>query len=117
VAEDEETVAEDPEEVTGNGKPPEVEEAAAVTPPAPPEPLRVFIAHGKNMEIVDQVQTMLEIADIDNEVAEEEETTAIPVPDKVFNAMKRCRAGIIAVGAEGKGEDRQVALSLFNPER
>jgi hypothetical protein len=72
-------------------------------PPALPEPLRVFIAHGKNMELVEQVQTMLELADISSEVAEEEETTAIPVPDKVFEAMRRCRAGIIVVSVDETG--------------
>jgi hypothetical protein len=70
----------------------------------PPEQLRVFIAHGKNMTLVEQVQTMLELADIESEVAEEEETTAIPVPDKVFNAMRRCRAGVIVVNVENGNE-------------
>ncbi len=68
------------------------------------EPLRVFIAHGKNMEIVEQVQTMLELYDIESEVAEREEATAIPVPEKVFDAMRRCRAGIIGVSVEGDTE-------------
>jgi hypothetical protein len=43
---------------------------------------------------------MLELADIESEVATKEETTAIPVPDKVFSAMRRCQAGIIIVSAE-----------------
>lgn len=75
------------------------------TPPAPAEPMRVFIAHGKNMEIVEQLQTMLGVAEIPNEVAEEEETTAIPVPDKVFSAMKRCRAAIISVSVDESHRD------------
>lgn len=77
------------------------------TVPAPTsEKLRVFISHGKNMQIVEQVQTMLELADIEGVIAEKEETAAIPVPDKVFNAMRRCRAGIILVTAEeGKKDD------------
>jgi hypothetical protein len=54
------------------------------------------------MAIVDQVQTMLGLADIDSEVAEEEETTAIPVPAKVFDAMRRCRAGIIVVSVDNE---------------
>jgi hypothetical protein len=33
-------------------------------------------------------------------VAEDEETTAIPVPEKVFAAMRRCQAGIIVVSAD-----------------
>jgi hypothetical protein len=65
-----------------------------------PERVRVFIAHGRNMDIVEQVHTMLGIADIDFEVAEEEETTAIPVPDKVLDAMRRCQAGVIVVSVE-----------------
>ena len=83
-------------------------------PEQPPEPLaphmplgqfEVFISHGKNMEIVDQVQTMLEMADIKGEVAEAEETTAIPVPEKVFNAMRRCKAGIIVVSVDESSKD------------
>jgi predicted nucleotide-binding protein len=78
--------------------------ANTVTPPTAPsrldERLRVFISHGKNTDFVSQVETMLELADIESEVATKEETTAIPVPDKVFSAMRRCQAGIIIVSAE-----------------
>jgi predicted nucleotide-binding protein len=87
-------------------------------PPAPPalhkpsEQFQVFISHGKNMEIVDQVQTMLEMADIKGEVAETEETTAIPVPEKVFNAMRRCKAGIIVVCVEESGKDAKGNYSI-----
>lgn len=62
--------------------------------------LRVFIAHGHNMRVVEQVQTMLDLADIAAEVAEEEESTAIPVPNKVLGAMRRSDAGIICVNAD-----------------
>ncbi|WP_460964970.1 TIR domain-containing protein [Pedococcus soli] len=62
--------------------------------------LRVFIAHGQNMRVVEQVQTMLDLADIVAEVAEEEESTAIPVPNKVLAAMRRSDAGIICVNAD-----------------
>ncbi|MCW2767962.1 MAG: hypothetical protein JWO11_3921 [Nocardioides sp.] len=64
------------------------------------ERLRVFIAHGQNMRVVEQVQTMLDLADIEAEVAEEEESTAIPVPNKVLTAMRRSDAGIICVNAD-----------------
>lgn len=63
-------------------------------------PIRVFITHGKNMELVEQVETVLQVAEIDYEVAVKEETVAIPVPDKVFNAMRRCSSAIIIVSAE-----------------
>jgi len=36
----------------------------------------------------------------EGEIAEDEETTAIPVPEKVFTAMRRCQAGIIVVSAD-----------------
>lgn len=74
-------------------------------------PLRVFISHGKNMEIVDQVKTTLEIAGIQAEVAVEEESTAIPVPDKVFGAMRSCTAGIICVSAEAGVVDEAFTLN------
>jgi predicted nucleotide-binding protein len=63
-------------------------------------PLRIFITHGKNMTLVEQVQTMLGLGGFESEVAEDEETTAIPVPEKVFSAMRRCQAGIIVVSAD-----------------
>lgn len=78
---------------------------------AQPEELRVFITHGKNMDIVDQVKTTLEIAGIQAEVAVEEESTAIPVPDKVFGAMRNCNAGIICVSAEEDAEGGLLALN------
>jgi len=67
--------------------------------------LRVFISHGKNTELVEQVETMLGLADIASEVAVKEETAAIPVPDKVFNAMKRCSAAIIVVSVDEGSKD------------
>ncbi|MCO4239738.1 nucleotide-binding protein [Pseudarthrobacter sp. MDT3-28] len=69
--------------------------------------LRVFISHGKNMEVVDQVKTVLEMADIKAEVAVESESAAIPVPDKVFGAMRNCNAGIICVSGEASSDDPQ----------
>jgi hypothetical protein len=61
---------------------------------------RVFLSHGKNMDIVKQVKDVLDLYDIEYEVAVEEETTAIPVPQKVLDAMRRCRAGIMIVSAD-----------------
>jgi hypothetical protein len=71
------------------------------------EGLRVFISHGKNTELVDQVETLLGLADIESEIAVKEETAAIPVSDKVFNAMRRCSAGIIIVSAEEGKKDTE----------
>jgi len=86
------------------------------SPPAPEPPpskpvkhvaeVRCFISHGSNMDLVEQVQTMLELADIQNEVAVKEETSAIPVPEKVFSAMRRCTAGIIVVSVDETRKDK-----------
>lgn len=74
--------------------------AAPRIPPvgnAPPAAFRVFITHGKNMQIVEQVKDVLDLYDIEYEVAVEEETTAIPVSQKVLGAMRRCKAGVMIV--------------------
>ncbi len=63
-------------------------------------PTKIFISHGKNMEIVEQMKTMLELADLDYEVVVESESTAIPVPEKVFNSMRHCTAAVICVSAD-----------------
>ncbi|MBU5423442.1 nucleotide-binding protein [Cellulomonas hominis] len=117
--------SEQPDTEDGDAAGPDVEPEAAATPVVPEvqtspvgsqggahaEPLRVFISHGKNMEIVDQVKTTLEIAGIQAEVAVEEESTAIPVPDKVFGAMRSCTAGIICVSAEAGVVDATFTLN------
>lgn len=61
---------------------------------------KVFISHGKNKEIVDQIKMMLEFADLEYEIATEEETTAIPVPEKVMSSMRNCNAAVICVTAD-----------------
>ncbi|MCC7293929.1 MAG: nucleotide-binding protein [Phycisphaerales bacterium] len=58
---------------------------------------RVFISHGKNRAIVDQVKSMLNVAEVEFEIAVEEAATAIPVPEKVADAMRKCNAAIICV--------------------
>lgn len=67
--------------------------------------IKVFISHGKNTELVDQVETILGLSDIGSEVAVKEESSAIPVPDKVFGAMRRCNAGILIVSVEEGNTD------------
>ncbi len=61
---------------------------------------RVFISHGRNMDVVNQVKDVLGLYDIDFEIAVEEETTAIPVSDKVLNGMRKCQAGVMVVTAD-----------------
>lgn len=62
--------------------------------------VRVFISHGKNMELVEQVETMLGVAEIPYELAISEETSAIPVPEKVFNSMRKCNSAVIIVSVD-----------------
>jgi hypothetical protein len=74
--------------------------------------LRVFITHGRNLELVEQVEAMLELAEIESEIAIKEESTAIPVPEKVFGAMRRCTAGVIIVSREQvQGNDTAVQIN------
>jgi Predicted nucleotide-binding protein containing TIR-like domain len=84
--------------------PPPTQKQVVQTTDTPVE-LKVFISHGKNMELVEQIETMLSLADVKSEVAVKEEAPAIPVPDKVFNAMKKCQAAIIVVAVEEARKD------------
>lgn len=63
---------------------------------------RVFISHGKERAIVGQIKELLTFGNFEPVVSVERESTAIPVPEKVFEDMRSCGAGIIHVGAEGK---------------
>ncbi len=80
---------------------------ALTTPPAHPTSTveSVFIAHGKNKRILDQVKQIVEFGRFMPVVTEEEESTAIPVPEKVIGAMHKCQAGIIIVSADEKVTD------------
>jgi hypothetical protein len=61
---------------------------------------RVFISHGSNKKIVEQLKELLTYGDFEPVVSEEKETTAKPVPEKVLGDMRSCGAGIIHVGTE-----------------
>jgi len=63
---------------------------------------RVFISHGKQKAIVGQIKELLSFGNFEPVVSVERESTAIPVPEKVFEDMRSCGAGVIHVGAEGK---------------
>lgn len=77
------------------------------------EPVRIFISHGKNMDIVDQIKTLIELANLEYEIAVEKETSAIPIPDKVFGAMRRCNSAVICVSADenDKKEDGEYVIN------
>src|SRR6266852_5060017 len=67
---------------------------------------RVFISHGKQKAIVGQIKELLSFGNFEPVVSVERESTAIPVPEKVFEDMRSCGAGVIHVGAEGKYLDK-----------
>lgn len=66
---------------------------------------RVFISHGKRKAIVNQIKELLVFGQLEPVVSIERETTAIPVPEKVFEDMRSCSAGVIHVNAEGESLD------------
>jgi predicted nucleotide-binding protein len=62
---------------------------------------RVFITHGKNKKILEQVKELVVFGKFEAVVAEERETAAKPVPHKVMDEMRSCHAAVIHVGLEG----------------
>ncbi len=71
----------------------------------------IFISHGKNNSIiVGQLKELITYGQMNPIVSIERETTAIPVPDKVFDDMRNCDAGIIHIDLEevpvGNGEQK-----------
>ncbi|MGH6675975.1 MAG: TIR domain-containing protein, partial [Xanthobacteraceae bacterium] len=58
---------------------------------------RVFISHGKQKAIVAQIKELLTFGGFDPVVSVEREATAISVPEKVFDDMRSCSAGVIHV--------------------
>jgi hypothetical protein len=61
---------------------------------------RVFITHGKNKDIVEQLKDLLTFGGFTPIVAIEQESVSKPVPDKVMDDMRSCDAAIIHVGTE-----------------
>lgn len=67
---------------------------------------RVFITHGKQRAIVGQIKELLLFGKFEPIVSIERESTAIAVPEKVFEDMRSCGAGVLHVGAEGHYLDK-----------
>jgi len=78
----------------------EAEEPGEVEKKIPVQVSRVFISHGKNKTIVGQIKQILDFGQFDYRIAEERETTAIPIPEKVFGIMRECNCAIINVSAD-----------------
>jgi predicted nucleotide-binding protein len=87
----------------------EVEYADEVIPDLPARQVtdpttnnRVFITHGKNYKVVEQIQKILRFGKFEAIVSVENQTLAKPIPDKVMDDMRSCSAAIVHVGAERK---------------
>lgn len=86
------------EEVDDNGGDLDLQETDSVTSEA--DGNRVFITHGKDLKILEQVKEIVTYGKFEPVVAMEQETAAKPVPNKVMNDMRKCRAAVIHVCAE-----------------
>jgi hypothetical protein len=62
---------------------------------------RVFITHGKNRKILEQVKELVAFGKFEPIIAKEHEATSKPVPEKVLEDMRSCEAAVIHVGSEG----------------
>jgi len=76
----------------------------------------IFISHGKNNTvIIGQLKELLNYGQMEPVISIERETTAIPVPDKVFDDMRNCDAGIIHIDLEevpyGNGDEKYSRLN------
>lgn len=61
---------------------------------------RVFITHGSNQTILQQLKELLTFGDLEPVVAQERETSAKPVSERVLEDMRSCGAAIVHVGTE-----------------
>jgi hypothetical protein len=68
------------------------------------EKLRVFISHSRDGELLKQIRTTLEVAEIESETSrrasDEASGGAQLVPDELCRAMRRCNASIVVVTKE-----------------
>jgi len=61
---------------------------------------KVFISHSKNKKILSQIKKLLEYGLFDYIIAEDYETTAIPIPNKISKLMNDCNSAIINISAD-----------------
>ena len=64
-------------------------------------PQRVFITHGKNTKILEQIKEIVRYGKFEPVISVEHETVSKPVPEKVLDDMRACDAAIIHVAQEG----------------
>jgi predicted nucleotide-binding protein len=69
---------------------------------APAGPPKVFITHGKNEQILQQLKELLTFGKFEPIIAKEHETVSKPVPDKVLEDMRQCSAAVIHIATEDR---------------
>jgi predicted nucleotide-binding protein len=62
---------------------------------------KVFITHGHNKKVLEQIKEIVAYGNYQPIVAQERESSAKPVPEKVMDDMRECAAAVIHVSAEG----------------
>jgi predicted nucleotide-binding protein len=72
---------------------------------------RVFISHGKNTKVVDQLKEIVTFGKLTPIVSVENVTVSKPVPDKVMDDMRSCFAGVIHVAGDSPVVDSDGKLS------
>lgn len=63
---------------------------------------KVFIGHSKNKKILTQIKEILDFGQFNLVVAEDVETLAVPIPEKIFKLMRECNCAIINISADKK---------------
>ena len=81
---------------------------AGTADPTPPAPVkveevvnnRVFVTHGKNLDVVEQLKELLTFGGFEAVVSVQNETLAKSLPDKVIDDMRSCNSAVVHVGPE-----------------
>jgi predicted nucleotide-binding protein len=106
-------------DVSDSGNSYDVEEAPEIHVKAPTDPAtnnRVFITHGKNHKVVEQIKKILTFGKFEAVVSTYQQTVAKPITDKVMDDMRGCSAAIVHVGAERKLIDESGdSHTIINP--
>lgn len=76
---------------------------------------RIFVTHGKNKKILDQIERMIRSVGLEPVISVQTETAAKPVPQKVMDDMGRCSAVVIHVGSEVELVDAEGRGWPINP--
>ena len=104
---EEERLGREPPRATEPTQAPLVRQRESAQAPSQKHNNRVFISHGKNKKIMNQIKDMLRFGKFEPVVAIEHETPSKPVPEKVLDDMRSCFAGVIHVEAEEVLLDQQ----------